>query len=464
MTHPPTPTERHHPLTRKTHRRLGKIVLEALSGEDQGRSFVLEQSPAIGGRSPLHPIALTDASVSAVHFELSFDDRGVFLRDLGSKNGTKLSDARLFEARAELEQTTVFQAGAVRFRVSAAEAVDFELLETDHFGPLWGSSPSMRELFARLQQLAPTPVRILLQGETGTGKEGAAQALHEFSGRTGEFVVLDCAAQPPALFESVLFGHRRGSFSGAIEDRTGVFEQASGGTLLIDEIGVLPPELQTKLLRVLQDNTIQRIGENKRRPVDVRIVAATNVDLPELAQSGEFRLDLLQRIAQVRLVLPPLRERGQDVLLLTERFLDTHARLTGIRPKLEPQARDFLTAKAQRWPGNVRQLRNMVEAAAHVCTQGVITKQDLVLGHLGPELAPETISSIRRASASPMDEFALPQDEMLREVSRRYLEHLVRLHDGDIEAIRAHGGYANRSSLFRAFDRFGVARPIPKGS
>jgi DNA-binding NtrC family response regulator len=216
----------------------------------------------------------------------------------------------------------------------------------------------MRRLYAVLERIAPTNATLLIEGETGTGKDVAARSLHAASLRqSGPFVPVDCGAIPENLIESELFGHVRGAFSGAVSDRKGVFEEAHGGTLFLDEIGEMPLSVQSKLLRALETRSVRRVGGNSERPVDVRIVAATNRSLAACANQGTFREDLYYRLAVVEVKLPPLRARGEDIAILARHFYSRFA--ADVDASLPPS---FIAMLCQRgWPGNVRELRNFIE-------------------------------------------------------------------------------------------------------
>jgi len=261
-----------------------------------------------------------------------------------------------------------------------------EVQGRQQLGGLIGRSPAMRELFRTLERVARSPASVLVTGESGTGKELAARALHDLSSRSeGPFVPVNCAAIPPHLIESELFGHERGAFTDAVERRVGRFEAASGGTLLLDEIGELEPGLQVKLLRVLQERHIERVGSHDPIPVDVRVVAATNRDLEAEVAAGRFRADLFYRINVVRVRLPPLRERREDIRLLAEALLERAAASADIAPppRLSPAALAALEAYA--WPGNVRELENALEHGLALCEGDAIAAEDLPesLGNAG---------------------------------------------------------------------------------
>ena len=236
------------------------------------------------------------------------------------------------------------------------------MAEARQLGRMWACAPSMHALFERLEEVARSDASVVIQGETGTGKELVAEVLHDLSPRGAKpYVVVDCAAVPRELIESEIFGHARGSFTGATSDRQGAFEAASGGTIFIDEIGELPMDLQPRLLRVLEKQEIKRVGAEATRKIDVRVVAATNRDLAREVQEGRFREDLFFRLNVVKLALPPLRERPEDVIFLAERFLADFGGFDGpIELKEETKAK----LVAHHWPGNVRELRNLIDRGA----------------------------------------------------------------------------------------------------
>ena len=299
-----------------------------------------------------------DPGVSRRHLSLLFDERGVRLRDLDSKNGTFIGGLRVTEVILPLD--TYVTLGDSQLWVAAGTLAREQPLSLEpRFGNAVGLSIPMRALFAMLSQAAAADVPILLLGESGTGKEVLARAIHEHSPRReGPFIVFDCSAVPPSLIEAELFGHERGAFTGATDKRQGLFEQAHQGTLLLDELGELPLELQTRLLRVLETKEVRRLGGGDPRPADARIVGATHRDLQARVQAGTFRQDLFYRLAVVLAQVPPLRERKEDIPLLAQTFL---ARQTPARSldELPPQTLELL--QLQHWPGNVRELQNTLQ-------------------------------------------------------------------------------------------------------
>ncbi len=284
------------------------------------------------------------------------------------------------------------------------------------FGNLLGRSPAMRAFLGQLEQVAATRSTVLLMGESGTGKEMAARALHYNSDRAERpFVVIDCAAIPETLQESELFGHTRGAFTGAVAAKRGLFEEAHGGTLFLDEVGDLSAATQAKLLRVLQEGTIRRLGDTRTIQVDVRIIAATNRDLPAEVRAGRFREDLFFRLNVLPLRLPPLRERPEDIPLLTEHFLRRFAAETG-RPvrQIAPPALDCLMA--YRWPGNVRELEHAIERAV-LLSQG----ETLEVGDLPPAVQGGGGQGVEEAPLRLRDAVARLNADLERGLIRRAL-------------------------------------------
>ena len=252
-----------------------------------------------------------------------------------------------------------------------------QLQDRFEFSNIIGNSPAMKNVFARMSRIVKTDSTVLVTGESGTGKELVARALHYNGSRKDRpFVAVNCGAIPEALLESELFGHVRGAFTGAIKDKAGKFESANHGTIFLDEIGTMPQHLQTKLLRVLQDQEVERVGSNKSVKLDVRIISATNLDLEEQVRQGNFREDLFYRLNVIPLHLPPLRERKQDIMALVGHFLEKYCRLMGRSlMTISKWALDALEEHA--WPGNVRELENLVERLAALTEGDVIRFEDL---------------------------------------------------------------------------------------
>ncbi|HET8724203.1 MAG TPA: sigma 54-interacting transcriptional regulator [Anaeromyxobacteraceae bacterium] len=298
----------------------------------------------------------------------------------------------LFDERS-LETLTVFASQASLLLQNALLLRDLrreneqlrEAVESRRYGELVGAGAAMREVYRRIEKVAPTDVTVLVQGETGTGKELVAREIHRRSSRSaGPFVAVNCAAIPEGLLESELFGHVKGAFTGAVASRPGRFQAASGGTLFLDEIGEMPASLQVKLLRAIQERAVQRVGDSRPEPVDIRVVAATNRNLEEEVRAGRFREDLYYRLHVVSIVLPPLRDRGDDVTVLARWFLQRYAEEFASRARgFAPGA--VAAMRRARWPGNIRELENRVKKAAVLADGPLVTAEDLDLRVEGTE-------------------------------------------------------------------------------
>jgi DNA-binding NtrC family response regulator len=325
-----------------------------------GKEAPIDVDPVLVGRDPGAHLLVTDPEVSMLHLELRAIAEGILVKDLGSTNGTFIGPVRVREIVVTAPTDVVVGQTRITIEPSAKKRVDVGF--TDRFGGLVGSSPKMRRVFSILEKVAPTPLSVLVLGETGTGKEGVAKALHDASPqKNGPFVVVDCGSIPETLAESLLFGHEKGVFTGATERRKGALAEANGGTLFLDELGELPIDLQPKLLRALSERQIKRVGGAQFEPIDVRVVAATRRDLGVEMNAGRFRSDLFFRIAQVRVELPALRERLGDLALLVE---DICARAN--RSSYAPTVLSWIEQRfsGYDWPGNVRELVNVAQVAA----------------------------------------------------------------------------------------------------
>ncbi|MGE0887393.1 MAG: sigma-54-dependent transcriptional regulator [Blastocatellales bacterium] len=300
-----------------------------------------------------------------------------------------------------------------------------------------GASPPMQELFKLMARAAPSASTILITGESGTGKELVARSIHEMSGRSGQFVPVNCAAIPAELIESEMFGHTGQAFTGARQARAGLFEAADAGTLFLDEIGELPMAMQAKLLRVLQEGTVRRVGDDRERKVNVRIVAATNRNLEKEVAEGRFREDLFWRLNVIHLHIPALRERALDIPLLVEHFLGKSAQRSGMPPpNILPETLAVLTAYT--WTGNARELENVIERAVTLASGPSLTPDDL------PERVrsgSQTTALLSRARENRMT---------LAELEREYI----------IETLRLTGGNKSRAAEILGFDRRTLHRKL----
>jgi transcriptional regulator with PAS, ATPase and Fis domain len=312
------------------------------------------------GSDPACDIVVEDPHVSRQHAEVETSSAGVILRDLGSRNGTFVAGVAVKEALLVPGTVIVLGTTRIAFEVQPDNADDEpDSAEPTRFGPAIGASPAMQSVFAMLRKLAPSDVSISLIGETGTGKDVLARGIHENSPRAKEnFVVIDCGAVAANLIESELFGHERGAFTGAVAERQGAFERGHGGTVFLDEIGEMPLDLQPRLLRVLEQRTVRRVGGAIEHVVDVRIIAATNRDLAGEVTAGRFRQDLYFRLSAAVVNVPPLRDRKEDMPELIARILADLGKEVSVSPAV------LATLEHYDWPGNVRELRNVIESAS----------------------------------------------------------------------------------------------------
>jgi DNA-binding NtrC family response regulator len=398
------------------------------------------------GSRPENDLVLDDPTVSRIHFEIVADHEGFRLRDLESMNGTVVDGYRVHDLYLKPGSRIHVGRSEIVFEPLGAEA-ERPLAREGRFGPLVGKSAAMRELFATLERVARSDATVLVEGETGTGKELIARALHEASERAGgPFVVVDSAAIPRDLFESQLFGHERGAFTGAEQKRVGLLEEADGGTLVLDELGELPLALQPKLLRALEAREVVPVGSNEPRRVDVRLVASTNRDLAAEVNRGAFRDDLYYRLAVVRVVVPPLRERPDDVRPLVEQFV---AEAAGARGRAILDAIDepsWRALEAHPWPGNVRELRNMVGRSLALAGPAGPRFEPVVDARPGgPASRPGTSVPPPRPRPgtpvpAPMRPFLEQKREIVAEFEKNYLLGMLERHGGNISRAAADAG------------------------
>jgi len=404
-----------------------------LIADNKGGEVAVNTGVAQVGSDSRNDLVLTHPTVSRFHCEVKLDNERVLVRDLGSTNGTIIDGVRV--QAGWLRNGSVLQLGAQKVR--------FELVDQRHpitvsdsgkFGELVGDAPQMRAAFRLLELAAKSDSTLIIEGETGTGKSRAAQALHSKSARANApFMVVDCGALPPTLLEAELFGHEKGAFTGATSKRLGVFEEAKGGTVLLDEIGELPLELQPRLLRVLENKEIRRLGQNQWTKVDVRILAATHRDLRQDVNSGRFRQDLYFRLAVARVMLPALRERPDDLPQVTVALLERLGASRERHAKLFTQP--FLDGlKAATWPGNVRELRNYLERC-------ILFEEPVPLGE-NDAAPPPAASDATGGSYSEARQRALDAFE------RSYLTQLLAKHHGKVALAATEAG-VDRVYLYR---------------
>ncbi|MCA9668229.1 MAG: sigma 54-interacting transcriptional regulator [Myxococcales bacterium] len=419
----------------------GRLIV--LKGPDRGESLSLSREPVHIGSAPSCELVLTDKTVSRRHLQAELSDAGLQLRDLGSTNGCYFQGSRFKELSVSFGSEFKIGRTVVKF-VPDEEIVEPGISNSPNFGSLVGQDNKMRRLFALLADIADTDATVIIEGETGTGKELVAEEIHRHSSRRdGPFVVFDCGAVPRELIESSLFGHMKGSFTGAVSDRKGAFSEAHGGTIFLDEIGELSIDLQPALLRVLDKRAVKRVGGTNYEKVDVRVVAATNRDLrDEVAKKG-FREDLYYRLAVIRINLPPLRERGMDIPFLADHFV----RSFSPNPKTPLRVRQEDMARLQRhsWPGNVRELRNVIERSCVLSHGDSINLDDALTDEASPSLGIRTDLPFKEAKGQLVEIFEREYivDLMRRhkmnlssaareaQIDRKHLRELIRKYDLD---------------------------------
>ena len=394
------------------------LQVEVVDGPDAGEASKATSEHLTVGTADGNDLVLSDPTVSRYHLELVRGDQGIEVVDHGSTNGTIHQGVRI--QRAVVRPGTVLSLGRTAIRIGDGGRVTVELHEQDEWAGLRGRTPVMRRLMARVRRAAQSDSAVLLVGESGTGKELIARALHdEGPRRAGPFVVVDCGALSPSLVASELFGHEKGAFTGADRRHEGAFERAHGGTLLLDEVGELPPALQPTLLGALERRRFRRVGGREEIEVDVRLVCATHRDLRAEVNAGTFRLDLYYRIAVVVLSVPALRERVEDVPLLVEHFV----REAGADGPLDDVvgADAMASLCAHHWPGNVRELRNVVEAMLVMGEEPALDG-----GVASPEGGADVVD--RSLGLSYRDARAA----VLAEFERRYLRRLLDRAGGNV--------------------------------
>jgi DNA-binding NtrC family response regulator len=352
----------------------GELLVRVVKGESVGQETALPRGqPVLIGTSFEATVQLKDNAVSRLHLELIYRGGLVHARDLGSTNGSFAEGLRF--SAIDLLPGSMFRIGETEMQIVSVERDDpMPISQATQFGGLVGRSRKMREMFAVLERVSRTNSTVLLTGETGTGKEVAADAIHRASPRSaGPYVVVDCASIPASLIGSELFGHLKGAFTHAENDRVGAFASANGGTIFLDEIGELPVDMQPRLLRVLETRTVKPIGGNEVQKVDVRVVAATNRNLEDEVRAGRFRSDLYFRLAVVKVQLPALRERREDILPIARHLSRLLSQRSGEEDagELEFSPENIAAMISYAWPGNVRELRNVIQQALSLSSEGL---------------------------------------------------------------------------------------------
>jgi DNA-binding NtrC family response regulator len=432
------------------------------------REFVFDQDVITIGGLEDNDIVLEDDTVSRYHCRIIQEDEHYILIDQGSTNGTHINGVRIRQAFLTPGATIAVGNTQVRF-TPFNEELEVTPSESERFGDIVGRSLKMREIFGILEKIATTSATIIIEGETGTGKEVVARTIHKTSSRKdGPFVVFDCGAVPESLIESELFGHEKGSFTGAVMTRKGLFEMAEGGTIFLDELGELALDLQPKLLRVLEQREVRRVGSNKSIPINVRVVAATNRELENEVRQGNFREDLFYRLSVVRLMLPALRERTEDIALLAKHFLATQRFNKIPNPDGEPSLKirsidpeAIAALEKYEWPGNVRELVNVVERACSMAESHIIRPIDLPphisgvdsllapLAPPSPDLPPPSTEKPKRWTELPRR--ADLQEKPFKEAKEEWVSTFER--DYITELLMRHGGNISQASREADIDR-----------
>jgi transcriptional regulator with GAF, ATPase, and Fis domain len=442
-----------------------------VGGDLEAQEFKISMSTAESVADTATPvIAAGPEALRAIRDKKSVADLGlktiicVPLRAPGGVQGVLYADSRSAVPELTTVKTEIVNAFAEQAAVAIENAKQYDRLrqskrelQTQYdrlrremkrgsgLGPIIGRSAGMLELFDKIEKVAGTDAAVLIEGETGTGKELVARTIHEKSPRSGgPFIAVNCGAIPEGIMESELFGHKRGAFTGATQDREGVFEAANKGTLLLDEISEMLPHLQVKLLRALQEGNVTRVGETTPRSVDVRLISATNKNLEEEMGKGTFRSDLYYRLHVVLLRIPPLRERGNDILLLAHDFLDRFADGMGRGPRrITPEAAEALLA--YRWAGNVRELENVMEGAAALGPHA----EALTLDLLPPKISGMTVGTGTIEGGS--------YKEMLESYERVLLSKALEEHEGNVAKVAAKLK-VSKQHVYNRINRLGISR------
>ncbi len=418
-----------------------RFQLTIVQGPGQGNRQESGSDHCAVGSHPANDFVIDDPTVSRFHCEVRISPEGARIRDLNSMNGTIVDGVSVVEGFLRGGSLLRLGRAVVRFDFST-ESNRVPVSERTRFGSLVGTSVAMRSCFALMEKAAGTDSTVLLEGETGTGKSRAAQAIHQASHRKEKpFVVIDCSAIPSNLLESELFGHEKGSFTGATLRRTGAFEEASSGTIFLDEIGDLPSDLQPKLLRALENREVRRVGSNAYQAVDVRIIAATNHDLRASVNSGHFRSDLYFRLAVLKIEVPALRQRPEDIPAIVDQVLASLGS--------DPQQASLLKTpeligrlQQSAWPGNVRELRNYLERC--------LVFQDAQPLTESAEAPPPTDAAI-----DPHLPYAAARRTALDRFERAYLEALLRVNQGKVTQA-AIAAEMDRVYFYRLLRKHGI--------
>ena len=433
---------------------LRKCQLVVLEGPDKNKKITLNKNLTAIGKRENNDLVLADKTVSRNHLEIEYTSDSFLLKDMGSTNGTYLNGSKVKEAYLAPGDTIKAGNTLLEF-VAFDEKISIEPSAKESFGGMAGKSRKMRQIFAILEKIAPTHATVIIEGETGTGKDLVARAIHEHSTRRAHpYMVFDCSGVAPNLIESELFGHEKGAFTGAIRSRAGVFEAAKGGTVFLDEIGELTLDLQPKLLRALESREIRRVGANNPTRIDVRVVSATNRNLKKEIEAGRFREDLYYRMSVVKILLPPLRERAEDIPLIIQKLLAEgkfNMTPTGVKvTKVEDDALKLLMRYP--WPGNVRELANVMERACSFVEGSVISRNhlDFIFAEMG-----DTEERTDRMKIDADLPFKEAKQRIVEVFEKEYLEDLLKRHNHNLSKA-AREAKVDRKHIRNLLKKYGI--------
>jgi transcriptional regulator with GAF, ATPase, and Fis domain len=433
--------------------RARRYKVSVVAGPDVGASSEIDNGTFLLGTHQNTDLRLTDKGVSRYHLELQLRSDGLKVTDLDTTNGT-------FQGSTRIGSVTLN--GAARLKLGTNTEVEISPadvpvtiggFEGEKFGQAIGGSKPMKELFGLLDRVSATEATVLLEGETGTGKELLAEAVHLRSPRRERpFVVVDCGALPRDLIGSELFGHVRGAFTGALNNKRGLIEEADGGTLFLDEVGELPLDLQPQLLRALEKREVRPIGEVRARKVNIRVIAATNKSLSEEVRNGKFREDLFFRLAVVRAQVPPLRKRREDIPLLVRNFL-----IDLKREDFQLSSDVLAQLMAHDWPGNIRELRNIVERGLSLDSGSLPLEVAGSVGELTGDAADYSGGMHKDVLSKPFKE---AKGLLVESFEREYLTHLLARHNGNISRAALEAGI-DRNYIHRLVKKYNI--PVDRG-
>lgn len=414
---------------------LRKYQLVVLGRDNNRRKFELGKKKLIRiGKKSDNDIVVNDKTVSRNHVEIHLnDDNSYLLKDLNSTNGTTINGMKVKEAY--LSQGDQIEVGETKIEFQTYdENVQIEPSNNNFFGQLVGKCRKMRQIFGILERISPSQATVIIEGETGTGKELVARAIHDNSLRKDKpFITFDCSSVAPNLIESELFGHTKGSFTGAIKDRIGAFEAANGGTIFLDEIGELTLDLQPKLLRALEQREIKRVGSTNAVKLDVRVISATNRNLKEEVKNAKFREDLYYRLSVVKIQVPPLRERLEDIPLIAEKIL------ASARFNRKPDGKFYVSRveddalkilQRYQWPGNVRELNNILERAVSFSEDGTIKGSHLQ--YVFSEVESGEEATVRIQGYDMERPFKEAKQAVVEQFEKEYLQELLERNKGNV--------------------------------